>query len=74
MYIISKLLSITSGGKGNFFIINPLTLEMVIYKAEQHFCKMWIFYEPKKKGNIMKYMTCCGGINGDCESKSKINN
>ena len=22
----------------------------------------------------MKYMTFCGGINGDCASKSKINN
>ena len=28
----------------------------------------------QKKGNIMKYMTFCGGINGDCASKSKINN
>jgi hypothetical protein len=27
-------------------------------------------YEPKK-GNIMKYMTFCGGIEGDCASKSK---
>jgi len=24
-------------------------------------------YEPKK-GNIMKYMTFCGGIKGDCAS------
>ena len=28
----------------------------------------------KKKGNIMKYMIFCGGINGDCANKSKINN
>ena len=25
----------------------------------------------QKKGNIMKHMTFCGGINGDCASKSK---
>ena len=25
-----------------------------------------------QKGNIMKYMTFCGEINGDCASKSKI--
>ena len=25
----------------------------------------------RKKGNTMKYMTFCGGINGDCASKSK---
>jgi len=26
-----------------------------------------------QNGNIMKYMTFCGGINGDCASKYKIN-
>ena len=31
---------------------------------------MGIFYEPKK-GNIVKYMTFCRGINGDGASKSK---
>ena len=25
----------------------------------------------KKNGNVMKYMTFCRGINGDCASKSK---
>ena len=25
----------------------------------------------QKKSNIMKYMTFCGGIKGDCASKSK---
>jgi len=30
---------------------------------------MLIFCEPK--GNIMKYMTFCGGINGDGASKCK---
>ena len=25
----------------------------------------------QKQGNIMKYVIFCGGINGDCASKSK---
>jgi len=28
----------------------------------------------QKKGNIMKYMTFCEGMNGDFASKSEINN
>jgi len=28
----------------------------------------------QKKGSIMKYMTFCGGISGDCARKSKKKN
>ena len=47
-------------------VFNPLTL-----KFQHTIYVKWIFYEPKKKGNIVKYTTLCRGINGDCASKSK---
>ena len=30
-------------------IFNPLALEIEIEIVAHHLCKMWIFYEPKKK-------------------------
>ena len=28
--------------------LNPLALELDIYSLAHHFCKMWIFYEPRR--------------------------
>jgi len=29
-------------------MFNPLALELGIYSLAHHFCKLWIFYEPRR--------------------------